>query len=72
MSRPYDSGIKVTWHRDDGIAAGTVEESFSSHVTLQLDGEEVSREADERNPAYLINRETGGQVLKSHSEIEPA
>ena len=69
MSDKYNVGTEVKWEWGEGTATGTVQESFTSEVTRTIDSNEVTREADEDNPAYLIEQEDGDRVLKSHSEI---
>ena len=65
----YNKGTEVTWEWGDGSAVGEVKEVFTSEVTRTIKGNEVTRKASEDEPAYLIKQEDGGEVLKSHSEI---
>lgn len=53
-----------------GHGYGTVDERFTENVSLTIKGTEVSQEATKDSPAYLIVQDGGGQVLKSHSEIQ--
>lgn len=41
-------------------------------VTRTIKGSEITRNADDANPAYLVRQEDGDRVLKSHSELSPA
>lgn len=70
MADKYSVGTQVRWKWGDGWGHGRVEENFTSDVTRTIEGNEVTREASEDQPAYLIEQEDGDRVLKSHSEIE--
>jgi hypothetical protein len=65
-------GDTVTWKWGDGSASGTVTERFTSDVTRDIKGTEVTRNADGDCPAFLIEQEDGDEVLKSASEVEKA
>lgn len=68
----YSQGDQVEWDWGDGTATGTVKETFTENVTRTIDGNEVTRDADEDNPAYLIEQEDGQRVLKSESTLRAA
>ncbi|MGB3541995.1 DUF2945 domain-containing protein [Rubrivirga sp.] len=68
----YNKGDKVEWNWGDGTGTGTVQESFTDEVTRTIKGNEVTRNADSDNPAYLIEQEDGDRVLKSESELSKA
>ncbi|MDX1418332.1 MAG: DUF2945 domain-containing protein [Rubricoccaceae bacterium] len=68
----YNKGDDVQWEWGSGTATGTVQESFTEHVTRTIDGNEVTRDADTDNPAYLIEQDDGQRVLKSESELKKA
>lgn len=70
MSKTYNQGTQVQWNWGNGTGTGTVRESFTERVTRTIKGTEVTRDANEDNPAYLIEQEDGDRVLKSHSELE--
>ncbi len=72
MADHFRSGSKVKWKWNDGWGEGEVTERFTEKVTRTLDGSEVTREASEDEPAYLIEQSDGDQVLKSKSEIQRA
>jgi hypothetical protein len=63
---------KVQWTWGKGTGQGKVRHRFTDKVTKTLKGTEVTREASEQEPAYLIEQSDGDEVLKSHSEIERA
>lgn len=62
-------GDKVSWNWGKGSAEGTIKQIYKKKVTKTIKGAEVVRNADEDNPAYLIEQDDGDQVLKSDSEI---
>ena len=72
MTKPYSEGTKVKWSWGNGTGTGKVEKSYTERVERKIDGNEVVRNADDENPAYYIEQEDGGHVLKSHSELEKA
>ena len=68
----YSSGDKVEWNWGSGTATGTVRESFTESVTRTIKGNEVTRDADADNPAYLVEQDDGDRVLKSEGELSNA
>ena len=70
MVQQYEKGTEVRWKWGNGKGSGSVREAFTEKVTRTLDGTEVSRNASDGEPAYLIEQEDGARVLKSHSELE--
>ena len=62
-------GTKVEWNWSGSKASGKVKEVFTDDVTRTIGGNEVTREASEDEPAYLIEQEDGDRVLKSASEV---
>jgi hypothetical protein len=72
MMPKYAKGDAVKWNWGNGTATGTVQESFTSRVTRTIKGNEVTRDADDDNPAYLIEQDDGDRVLKSESELSQA
>ena len=72
MTDRYSKGTRVRWKWGSGTAAGTVRDVFTERVTRQIEGSEITRDADAENPAYLIEQEDGDRVLKSHSELQKA
>jgi hypothetical protein len=68
----YSKGDTVEWNWGSGTAIGKVQEAFTSRVTRTLQGNEVTRDADDDNPAYLIEQDDGDRVLKSESELSKA
>lgn len=70
MSERLSEGTEVKWKWGTGWGRGKVSESFTEKVTRTIAGSEVTRNATDDEPAYLIEQEDGDRVLKSHSEIE--
>lgn len=68
----YDIGDHVRWSWGSGTAEGTITERFTDSVTRTIKEAEVTRDASDEEPAYLIEQEDGDRVLKSHSELERA
>lgn len=62
-------GDSVEWNWGEGVGTGKVTERFTSKVTRTISGTEITRDASEDEPAYLIEQEDGQQVLKSSSEL---
>lgn len=65
----FKKGTLVKWDWGQGSAEGRVEESYTKKVTRTIKGTDVTRNADEDNPAYLLEQDDGDIVLKSHSEL---
>ena len=72
MAKDYAVNTKVEWDWGNGTAKGKIQEKFTEKVTRQIDGNDVTRDADEDNPAYLIEQDDGQRVLKKHSELRKA
>lgn len=68
----FDPGTAVRWNWGDGTGEGEVVEVFTDRVSRTIKGTDVVRDADDGNPAYLIRQADGDEVLKSHSELDPA
>lgn len=71
-TKTYSKGTRVKWNWGQGSAEGEVVESYTSPVEKTIKGSEVKRDADDDNPAYLIEQDDGDEVLKSHSELSKA
>jgi hypothetical protein len=54
--KPYSKGDTVTWKWGQGTAEGKVADSFTERVTRQIEGKEITRNADEENPATSSSR----------------
>lgn len=63
-------GTKVEWKWGKGTGSGKVKESFIEDVERTIEGSVIKRKASAEEPAYLIEQDDGGRVLKSHSELK--
>lgn len=70
MSNAYSVGSAVTWSWGSGTAKGKVTSVFTKRVQRTIKGSKITRNATEKNPAYLVEQSDGGKALKSHSELE--
>lgn len=68
----YSEGTTVVWDWGSGTATGKVDHVYTQKITRTIKGSEVTREADDDCPAYLIKQDDGDEVLKSHSEVRKA
>ncbi len=68
----FSEGDKVEWNWGNGTGTGTVRKVYTGRITIDAQGTEVTRDADEDNPAYRIEQEDGDTVLKSESELTRA
>lgn len=69
MSEGYAAGSTVKWSWGAGTAEGKVAERFDRRVQRTIKGAKVVRNGTSDNPAYLIEQEDGGKVLKRGSEL---
>jgi uncharacterized protein YggL (DUF469 family) len=69
MSNSFKKGDKVEWHWGQGTATGTVDERFDRRVQRTIKGSRIVKNGSKDNPAYLIEQEDGGKVLKKGSEL---
>ncbi len=65
----FTQGDKVEWNWGNGTGTGQVVKRYTQKITMTIKDNEVTREASDDCPAYLIKQEDGDQVLKSHSEV---
>ncbi|WP_299695127.1 DUF2945 domain-containing protein [uncultured Tateyamaria sp.] len=66
------TGDRVEWTWGNGTATGKITQIYTEKVTKTLKGTEVTRNATDDDPAYLIEQDDGDRVLKSGSEIDAA
>ncbi len=72
MAHQFHIGDDVAWEWGSGTGTGTITERFTAEVTRTIEGTDVSRNATQSEPAYLIEQSDGGRVLKSTTELRPA
>jgi hypothetical protein len=63
-------GTTVTWQWGTGTAEGKVVAIHPRPVTRRIKGSRISRLGSQEDPAYEIEQEDGGRVLKLRSEVE--
>ena len=63
-------GSKVTWKWGSSTAEGKVAEVHREKVTRTIKGEKITRDGSKDDPAYVIEQEDGGKVLKLKSEVK--
>ena len=68
----FQTGDSVTWNWGSGSATGTIKQIYTDKVTKTIKDAQVTRNATDDDPAYLIEQEDGDRVLKSGSEIKAA
>lgn len=67
----YNEGDKVEWDWGNGTGSGTIKQVYTQKRTVTIKGSEITRDASEDEPAYLIEQDDS-EVLKSHSEVRKA
>lgn len=72
MVQKHGVGARVEWSWGGGTGAAKVEEVFTARVNRTIKGIEVTRDASQDVPAYLLRQEDGDRVLKSHAELRKA
>jgi hypothetical protein len=68
----FHAGTKVEWTWGKGTGSGKIAQSFTEDVERKIAGSTIKRKATVDEPAYLVEQEDGGHVLKSHSELRKA
>ncbi|WP_151526480.1 DUF2945 domain-containing protein [Serinicoccus kebangsaanensis] len=66
------TGTTVRWAWGDSRAEGTVTEVHHERVTRTTQGQQITRNGSDDDPAYVIEQEDGTTVLKLRSEVERA
>ncbi len=69
MSYDFHIGDDVEWDWGNGTGTGTITKRYTQKITRTLQGSEVTRNASEDEPAYLIEQDDGDEVLKSSTEL---
>lgn len=72
VQKRFQPGTHVRWSWGEHTAHGIVRKVFTHRIERTMKGTTVTRAADRKNPAYLIEQEDGDAVLKSHSELHAA
>ncbi len=72
MTDSFRKGARVKWNWGQGVGRGKVTERFERHVERTIEGALVRRNGSQDDPAYLVETDHGGQVLKLGSELSAA
>jgi len=72
MSNDFNIGDAVEWDWGSGTAKGKITERYTEKITKTIKDNEVTRKADDDEPAFLIEQDDGDEVLKSVTEIRSA
>ena len=65
-------GDKVEWNWGNGTGTGTVKKRYTQKRTVKIDGNEVTRDASDDEPSFLIEQDDGAEVFKSVTELSKA
>ena len=60
MSDKYAVNTKVDWEWASGTGQGEIREVFTERISRAIKGNEVTRNATEDDPAYLIEQDWTG------------
>ncbi len=66
------TGDRVAWSWGNGTGTGIIKQIYTDTVTKTIKGTDVTRNATDDDPAYLIEQKDGDRVLKSSSEVDAA
>ena len=70
MANDFRKGQTVYWRWGANQAEGKVAERFDRRVQRTIKGTKVVKVGTADNPAYLVEQEDGGKVLKRGSELD--
>ena len=68
--KSHSPGVRVAWTWDGQTAQGVIRKVFTHRLERTMNGSTVTRAANRRNPAYLIEQDSGDTLLMNHSEIK--
>ncbi|MFC0336397.1 Protein of unknown function [Kushneria avicenniae] len=72
MSEHYRQRQRVKWKWGDNWTEGKITRKYTEKVTRRIKGSDVTRNATEDEPAYMIKQDDGDRVLKLHKELRKA
>lgn len=72
MTESFRRGARVKWNWGQGVGRGRVAERFDRQVERRIEGALVRRNGSRWDPAYLVQTDSGGEVLKLGSELSRA
>lgn len=62
-------GSSVKWDWGNGVARGTVVETYDREVEKNIGGTTITRRGEAGNKALLIKQDDGTEVLKLEDEV---
>ena len=68
--KSHPPGVRVVWTWDGHTVQGVIRKVFTHRLERTMNGATVTRAANRRNPAYLIEQDSGDTLLMNHNEIE--
>ncbi len=69
-SNSFRTRQHVEWNWGSGTACGQIAGRFERRISRTIEGSEILRNGSEDDPAYLIEQDDGGKVLKLGSELK--
>lgn len=72
MSEHCRQRQRVKWKWGDNWTEGKITRKYTEKVTRRIKGSDVTRNATENEPAYMIKQDDGDRVLKLHKELRKA
>jgi len=68
----YQPGSRVQWADAGKTVQGIIRKVFTHRLERTMNGATVTRPANRRNPAYLIEQECGSELLLNHNDLLPS
>jgi Hypervirulence associated proteins TUDOR domain len=65
----FKVGTEVEWPWGKGHATAKVKQVFTESVTRTIKGSKITRHGTKETPAYLLEQESGNEVLKLETEL---
>lgn len=65
----YQPGSRVQWADHGELVQGIIRKVFTHRLERTMNGATVTRPANRRNPAYLIEQECGAQLVLNHNDL---
>jgi hypothetical protein len=62
-------GARVAWRAENATGEGVVRKVFTHRLERTMKGSIVTFDACKKNPGYLIERDDGDTLLKTHSDL---
>lgn len=72
MGEHFRQRQRVKWKWGSHWTEGKVTRKYTQKVTRRIKGSDITRNATEQTPAYMVKQDDGDRVLKLHTELEKA